>query len=425
MRVSRKNQSNSNSSPIVSKLSSLNNDANWRNYNGNSINDLVKLPELNPLYNPDAWISYSPDYNNLFPEVIYNLSHANLHAACIRGKSNYTFGRGLDIEALGGSKNLLKALFPKTPFGKSLEDTLAEWIKDYYIYNTYAFSVHWNVTFQSEVETKAEIERIEYVDPRLVRFAVPESGYHPTHVYLSADWSRKYYDSKYSPQKYTLFTGEYKGESTEIYYYTGGIIGGNIYPLPTYWGAVHDIQTSIIYPETIHDIARKGIAMPTLFKVPDGDKLSPEEKRKIETLIDQSYGRANASSKYLFLYGKGTMEGTQIYPEVEQSSPPEPGRLISEVRSSIEVSIIQGHGMDASLMGIFPDSNFTSQAEVLRVAITLAEINVFSKARLRVLEGLKWALSTRKDFPLSELSIIPPDYETIYAPTLRTPNNRI
>jgi hypothetical protein len=412
----------------------------WSNgIDGKLIRGTIRHPDLYQQNNPYAWIEwFGTGYGggdcdgsqwlsgNLFPQALWNLSNVPMHSTCLKVKKKYTYGSGLTWNEQNQElTEKIYSLFSENVLEcEDYRGTFEKWCTDYYIYGTYAFEVFWGYDgipaldpqTGEPVLSKPTIKLVKYLDPSTVRLKKPdEKSCNIDACFVSRDWSTYQSRQRNNPVEIPLFTGRYRGNEREVFFFMGNRPGNSWYPVPEYFGLLPDIQTVYEMSYTIQTITKNGLIMPIII----GHPIMPtDEKAKKEFIssYDRNFG-GPTGLQVMHVFGGRSKDGTVIMPDIKQLSPPDPGKLIAEVQAELANKIIMGHGLTPTIAGVYYSTGFNSEATLLATEIARYEAEYFSEEREKVVAGFRHVLRAC-GFPRNEVEnvkLAPINHDRIYS----------
>ena len=184
--------------------------------------EAIDLPKIKEVRGKD-WMSYGSD--NLFPQQLIELYDSSaIHHTAVDSISDAIYGEG--IKYYGDEYVNTK--------GETINDVYKKIALDYALYNGYAV----NVIFNKEGSRITDIYHVPFADVRSGK--INEDG-EVDEYYYSVNWGNT---RKYKPVSYKSFDPtDNKGDNASQIYYCYNYTPGNmVYPLPSYVGALNDID---------------------------------------------------------------------------------------------------------------------------------------------------------------------------------------
>lgn len=266
----------------------------------NDIKDILKVINLQALDLPTFrevrgkdWVSYGEKNN--FPNKLIELYQTSaIHGTAIQAKLDGVYGEGLaniGEELVNGDGETLNSVFEKVAY-------------DIILFGGYSLNVIWNRAGDKIVE-------IYHLPFDRVRSGKVNEEDKVTEYYYSSNWNNT---RKYPPISYPAFNmNKTKGEmSSQVFYYFNYTPGNDVYPLPTYIGAINDIQLDARISRFHNANISNGMSPGLFINLPGGDP-SPDEKRKLYNDLVETFSSEENAGKLFLSFS----EGKELSPEIQ------------------------------------------------------------------------------------------------------------
>jgi len=236
----------------------------------------IEIPKFVEVRGKD-WVNYGED--NLYPEKLIELKNSSaIHNTCLDAIYTGIFGEGLEV----AGDTIVNTL------NETLNDIYQKISIDFAVFKGYALNVIWN----KAGDRIAEIYHLPFNKVRSGK--MNEEDVVDTY-FFSSNWKNT---KKYIPIAYPAFSNtDTKGDmASQIYYYKGYSVGNDIYPLPTYIGAINDIQLdgriSVFHNSNISN----GMSPGLIITFPNGDP-TEDEKRKLWKDLNEAFASEKNAGK--------------------------------------------------------------------------------------------------------------------------------
>lgn len=236
----------------------------------------IEIPKFVEVRGKD-WVNFGED--NLYPEKLIELKNSSaIHNTCLDAIYTGIFGEGLKV---GGDE------FVNTN-NETLNDIYQKISIDYSVFGGYALNVIWN----KGGDRIAEIYHLPFNKVRSGKLNEEDTV---DTYFFSSNWKNT---KKYTPIPYPSFSNtDTRGDmSSQIYYYKNYSVGNDIYPLPTYIGAVNDIsldgRISVFHNSNISN----GMSPGLIITFPNGEP-SEDEKRKLWKDLNEAFASEKNAGK--------------------------------------------------------------------------------------------------------------------------------
>jgi hypothetical protein len=233
---------------------------------------------------------------NMFPQELIELYNTSaMHATAVNAITDGIKGEG--IKLVGDEYINLQ--------GETIDEIFAKIALDYVLFGGYALNVIW-----SKEGTK--IAEVYHLPMANVRSGKENEEGEVTEYFYSNDWANT---RKHAPKAYRAFdpTDNKKDNASQIYYVFDYQPGQQFYPLPSYTGALTDIDLDARISRFHNQNLKQGLN-PSMFIQFRSGIPTPEERRAIYKEIDETFsGEENAGRFFLSFSRAGEeMEVTPI-----------------------------------------------------------------------------------------------------------------
>jgi hypothetical protein len=241
--------------------------------------EALNLPVIKEQRGKD-YIKFGMD--NLFPQELIELyNNSAIHHTCIDAIVDGMIGEGI----VNYGDEYINAE------GETIDEIFKKISLDYELFGGYSI----NVIFNKEGNRIAELYHLPFSN---VRSGKPDEEDKITSYYYSSDWSQI---RKHKPVEYRAFdpTDNKKDNASQIYYCKDYEPGQEVYPLPSYVGALNDCQLDARVSRFHNANISNGLA-PSMFVQFRNGIPSPEERRDIYNEIEDTFtGEENAGRFFL------------------------------------------------------------------------------------------------------------------------------
>ena len=306
---------------------------------------------------------------NLFPQELIELYNTSaMHATAVNAISDGIKGEGIKI--VGDEYINLQ--------GETIDDVFAKVALDYTLFGGYALNVVWS----KEGNKIAEIYHLPMAN---VRSGKENEEGDITEYFYSTDWSNV---RKHEPKAYRAFdvTDNKKDNASQIYYVFDYQPGQQFYPLPSYTGALTDIDLDARISRFHSQNLKQGLN-PSMFIQFRSGIPTPEERRDIYREIDETFsGEENAGRFFLSFSRAG--EEMQITPVSNEAD-----QYYITLEERITSRILTAHRITSPLLlGIRDASGFSSNADEIKVAYNHFQGTVIEPKQQTILKSFGWPL---------------------------------
>ena len=241
--------------------------------------EALNLPVIKEQRGKD-YIKFCMD--NLFPQELIELyNNSAIHHTCVDAIVDGMIGEGI----VNYGDEYINAE------GETIDEIFKKISLDYELFGGYSI----NVIFNKEGNRIAELYHLPFSN---VRSGKPDEEDKITSYYYSSDWSQI---RKHKQVEYRAFdpTDNKKDNASQIYYCKDYEPGQEVYPLPSYVGALNDCQLDARVSRFHNANISNGLA-PSMFVQFRNGIPSPEERRDIYNEIEDTFtGEENAGRFFL------------------------------------------------------------------------------------------------------------------------------
>ena len=320
--------------------------------------------ELGNYTNP-SYLDYSKkDYitwgnYNEYPQFLLDLvSYHPEHAAVVRGKAAYIFGKGLKIDSsdsvLTTAKN--EAFLNSANRYETWNEVVKKTLANYQVYNGFAWQIIWNnggTAFETFFIEMGKLRRskcgkkVYYCD----EWTVFQNGYWIANNNPEKSDSYKCFDL-FSP---TIRTG------TQIFWHVDDFPDvtkyGKYYPKAEYGSAIREIETDIEISKLRYNYSKHGMFAQSLITFFNGEP-DAKEKKAIKKMFDRTYGGADNAGQLIFSFSdKG---GTA--PNIDTLTQSDLDKVFADTRKECQDKIFSAHLASPVLFGIQTDNGISNNS---------------------------------------------------------------
>jgi hypothetical protein len=328
----------------------------------------IEIPKFVEIRGKD-WISFGED--NLFPQKLIELKNSSaIHNTCIESTTDAVCGEGL--EAIGD--------YLVNTNDESLNELYRKIALDYVMFNGFALNIIWN----RSGDRIAEIYHIPFDKVRSGKLNEEDVV---MEYFYSSNWNNT---RKYTPKKYPAYDNtNTKGDNaSQIFYFKTYHPGNDIYPLPTYIGALNDIQLdgriSVYHNNNINNGMSPGLIITFPNGIPTDD-----EKRKIYNDLNDAFASEKNAGKVFLNFS----DGLELAPKIETLTPPNDDYYI-QLENRISSRVLTAHRISSPLLlGIRETgTGLGNNANEMEVAYTHFLSVVVQPKQKEINKSLQWIL---------------------------------
>lgn len=307
--------------------------------------EAINLPSFYEVRGKD-WVAYGD--KNLWPlKLIELLNTSAIHGTAVNAKVDATIGKGIiDI-----GNQVVNAK------GETLNDIYEKIAYDYIVFGGYALNPIWNRGGDSVVE----LYHLPFANVRSGKLNQMDEV---TEYFYSSDWKnvRKYPPVRYSAYSMTDNRGE---DASQIFYHYDYSPSSEVYPLPSYMGAVNDIELDARISRFHNANISNGMSPSLLINLPNGVP-TPEEQRKLHQDLNESFSGENNAGRVFLTFSDGADRAPQLTP-VESAN--DSYYIVLEER--IASRVLTAHRITSPLLiGIRDGGGLGNNSEEIETAYT-------------------------------------------------------
>jgi len=304
--------------------------------------EAIQLPKIEEKKGKE-WIDFGG--NNLYPQLLIELyNNSAMHHTAVDAKIQGIVGEGFK---LFGDEFV-------NSHGETIDEIFEKITLDQVLFGGYALNVIWS----RDGENIAEIFHLPFNN---VRSGVLNEEEQIEEYYYSSDWA-KY--RKHRPVAYPAFsTTDNTGDNaSQIYYCYDYTVGNYYYPLPSYVGALNDIDTDARISRFHRSNLQQGLAPSMMLTFRNGIPTA-DEQTEIWRDIEKTFAGEDNAGKFFVNFAEPgrepTVEAIQnandtYYVTLEE-------RVTSRILTSHKIS-------SPLLLGIKDASGFSNNADEINTA---------------------------------------------------------
>lgn len=327
----------------------------------------IELPAIKEVRGKD-YMSYGAD--NMFPQMLIDLyDNSAMHHTCVDAITEGILGEGLELI---GDEYI-------NTNGETIDDILQKITLDYAIYQGYSINIIWN----KEGSAIAEIYHLPFAN---VRSGKRDEDDKVNEYMYSSNWANL---RKYPFETYRSFDAtDNKGDNaSQIYYCFNYTPGNEVYPLPSYVGALNDInldhRISVFHNSNISS----GLQPSMLLKMNNGVP-TPEAQREIYREIESTFAGENNAGRFFLTFSDGPERAMEV-----QTIDSANDDYYLTLESRISSRILTAHRITSPLLlGIKDASGFSNNADEIAVAYAHFEGTVIEPKRKKILSSFGYIL---------------------------------
>ena len=305
--------------------------------------EAIQLPAIVERRGKD-WIDFGS--NNLYPELLIELyNNSAMHHTAIDAKADAITGEG--IINFGST--------PVNAKGETLDEIFEKVAKDYILFGGYALNTIWN----KGGDGLAEIYHLPFNTVRSGK--IDEETDEVNEYYYCSEWAQY---RKYKPTAYKSFdTTDNKGDNaSQIYYYFDYTVGNSYYPLPSYVGAINDIDLDARVSRFHNSNISNGLAPSMMLTFRNGIP-TEDEQQEIWKDIERSFAGEDNAGKFFVNFSEPGRE-----PQVQTIENANDDYYIT-LESRVSSRILTAHRITSPLLlGIKDAAGFSNNADEISTA---------------------------------------------------------
>ena len=303
----------------------------------------IQTPQIQEKRGKD-WIDFGS--NNLYPELLIELyNNSAMHRTACEAKSDAVVGNG--IKTFGDEV--------VNSQGETMDEVFEKIANDYILFGGYALNVIWS----NDGSTIAEYYHLPFNNVRSGKMDEEEDRVEE--FYYCHDWKQH---RKYKPQAFPAYSlTDNKGDNaSQIFYYFDYTIGQFYYPLPSYVGAVNDIDTDSRISRFHANNLKNGLAPSMMLTFRNGIP-TVDEQDEIWRDIERTFAGEEQAGKFFVNFSEPGRE-----PTVEPIENANDDYYIT-LEARVSSRILTAHRITSPLLlGIKDASGFSSNADEINTA---------------------------------------------------------
>jgi hypothetical protein len=310
--------------------------------------DIQKPPVFKEQRGKD-WIMYGIDkpYSNLYPQFLIDLFNRSAkHNAIVSGKSEFISANGWEVNDKGlstESKAKLERFVNSANEDESLNDLLPKVATDLEVFNGFALEA-----ITKKVGTGVNLYHIPFQNIR--------SNKDNSEFYVSEDWKK----SRPEYETFDAFDWD-KPNAGGIIYVKMYRPSTEVYPIPSYVGAIPYILTDIEIANFHYNAIKNGFTGGTLINLLNGEPPTEDAKKKIYADITNKLAGTDNANSILINFA----DGKERAAEVISLRGNDFDKQFNILNDTVRKEIFSGHKItDPQLFGIFKDGAFSNASEL-------------------------------------------------------------
>ena len=312
------------------------------------------------------WVNF--DYDNLFPNVLYNLyADSPLQASILNNQMKYVYGAGLkDYEASIFQPNLLDRW----------EDIIKKCITDFCIYGAFSIQVVPSVNGDRLLFYHVPVNQVRlgaYNDENQIEYA-----------YLATDWSRvnnsnvveiKMFGNEQPKQgeRYLLYFKEY--DPSELFY-----------AIPKWYSAANWMLADIALSRYYNNYIRNNFSANLAITYPCD--LDEDKKQQLYEMLVESFGGQDNAGNIVLLFGENG--SNPVISSIESVN----ADLYQNVCDTVLKYIVSANRLTSPLLaGLNTSSGFSAKSDEIIAAYTLYKLTVIDEIREFIMNKINYLLT--------------------------------
>ena len=302
----------------------------------------IKLPQIQEKRGKD-WVDFGS--NNLYPDLLIELyNNSAMHHTAVEAKSDAVYGDG--IKQFGDEI--------VNQEGETMNEVFEKVAKDYILFGGFAMNVVWNRAGDSI----AEYYHLPFNNVRSGKLTEEDTI---DEYFYCADWKQY---RKYKPTSYPAYSmTDNKGEkASQIFYHFDYTVGQFYYPLPSYVGAINDIDTDARISRLHANNLKNGLVPSMMLTFRNGIP-TQDEQEEIWRDIDKTFAGEEQAGKFFVNFSEPGRE-----PTVEAIRSENDDYYVT-LEERITSRILTAHRITSPLLlGIKDASGFSSNADEINTS---------------------------------------------------------
>lgn len=291
-------------------------------------------------------VKYGKD--NLFPQHLLEISvQSSLHTAILDKKTKMLVGEGFTFD--GDNKNTQLFLDAPNPY-EDMNTILEKCAVDLEIFGGFNLQTVWS-------RDKKSISEIYHLPFQNIRSTKMNDDNQIENYYYNTDW-KKY--TKLSSCTQIPSFSLLNREGSQLIYAKKYNSLTPYYPLPSYIGALNDINTlyqiSVYHNSTISNNFQPGLMIVFRGPIP-----TPEEQDDIIDALEDKYkGSKNAGTPSVFF-----LDNEQQKPLIEQTQVSDLDKQYSTLTEAVKESVVMGHSIPRIVAGLEKSGSLGGSKEIV------------------------------------------------------------
>ncbi len=302
----------------------------------------IQLPTIKEKRGKE-WIDFGS--NNLYPQLLIELyNNSAMHHTAIEAIVDGVVGEGFKQfgdEFVNSENETIDEIFEKIA-------------RDYELFGGYALNVIWS----RDGENIAEMYHLPFNN---VRSGLMNEDEKVEQYWYCSDWMQY---RKHKPVSYKAFSAtDNEGDNaSQIYYFSDYTVGQYYYPLPSYVGAINDIDTDARISRFHANNLKNGLAPSMMLTFRNGIP-TPDEQDEIWKDIEKTFAGEENAGQFFLNFSEPGRE-----PTVEAIENANDDYYVT-LETRITSRILTAHRITSPLLlGIKDASGFSSNAEEINTA---------------------------------------------------------
>lgn len=316
--------------------------------------------------------------NEFFDYLIYLFLNSAKHHALITGKCQYITGNGFELKQENQkteSLALINKFIDAPNIFENLTEQLAKVALDLELFNGIALNPIWNKAGNKIVE-------LYHVD-----FSKIRSNKNGTEFYYTSQWTDEDGNENTTPEKnqdfkkYTLFNPKAAGKN-QLIYFKGHRPGMNIYPLPTYQGALSYIETDIEIASYQLNNIKNGVWANYIVALNNGEPPTKRAKKRIQQQFEDKF-TGTEKKKFMLIFSRSN----ENKPELIPLTPENFDKIFIELNKQVQEEIFVGHKITSPMLfGIKTEGQLGGRNELIEASELFK--NIYVNNRQKIIEQI-------------------------------------
>ena len=327
----------------------------------------VPLPNIVERKNKQ-WVDFGD--KNLYPDVLIDLLNTSaIHHTCVESKQDAIYGKGIKLygNSMVNPEETLNEVFEKV-------------VKDFVVFGGYALNVIWS-------RDASKIAEIYHIPFNYVRSGKMNDDDKVESYWYSSDWARYRQNIPVEYPAYSL-TNNTGDNASQIYYCFDYTLGQSYYPLPTYVGAINDIDIDARVSRFHSSNLSSGLAPSMLLTFRNGIP-SEDEQDQIWRDINETFAGEDNAGRAFINFSEPGREPTLT--PIDNAN----DDYYVTLETRISSRILTAHRITSpKLLGIVDASGFSSNADEIMTAfnhflgtVIIPDQNKLTKSLSRIMRS--------------------------------------